>query len=69
MKNSEIRDLSVEEIKDRIAEEKALYTKLKFSHAVSAIENPMKIKETRKTIAKLNTELRSRELNVQTETK
>lgn len=67
MKNSEIRELSVQEINDRIAEEQAMYTKLKFNHSVSAIENPLKIKTTRKTIAKLKTELRSRVLNVPTE--
>lgn len=69
MKSSEIKELSVEEIQDRIKEEKAMYTKLKFSHAVSAIENPLKIRTTRKTIARLNTELRNREMTAQTENK
>jgi large subunit ribosomal protein L29 len=34
---------------------------MKFAHQVSAIENPMKMKETRKLIARLNTELRAKE--------
>ena len=41
---------------------KAQLAKLKMHHAVSAIENPNRIKEYRKTIARLKTELRAREL-------
>jgi large subunit ribosomal protein L29 len=61
MKYAEIKELSLEEIKDRITEERANLTKLKFGHAVSALENPMQIRSLRKTIAKLNTELKARE--------
>ncbi len=60
MKNSEILDLSTEDIVAAIAEEKATLTKLKFAHAVSAIENPNRIPLTRKTIARLQTELTKR---------
>ena len=60
MKNSEILELSTEEIVARIAEEKANLTKLKFAHAVSAIENPLRINKVRKDIARLNTELTKR---------
>lgn len=63
MKYAEIKELSSEEIKERIKEERANLTKLKFNHAVSALENPMQIRALRKTIAKLNTELKARELN------
>ncbi len=63
MKTSEIKELSTQELVDRIKEEKTNMAKLKFSHAVSAIENPMQIRSVRKTIAQLNTELRHRELN------
>ena len=58
MKNSEIRALSLEEIKQKIAAEKEVLQKLKFAHAISPIESPMKIKETRKLIARLETALR-----------
>ncbi len=58
MKNSEIKALSVEEIKQKIAAEKEVLQKLKFAHAISPIESPMKIKETRKLIARLETALR-----------
>jgi large subunit ribosomal protein L29 len=62
MKNSEIRSLSLEELKQKLASEKETYSKMKFAHAISPIENPMKIRETRKLIARLQTELRAKEL-------
>jgi large subunit ribosomal protein L29 len=60
MKNSEIIELSTEELVARISEEKANLTKLKFAHAVSAIENPTRITKVRKDVARLNTELTKR---------
>jgi len=60
MKNSEILELATEELTARIGEERATLTKLKFAHAVSAIENPMRITKVRKDIARLNTELTKR---------
>ena len=60
MKNSEILDLSTEELVARIGEERANLTKLKFAHAVSAIENPTRITKVRKDVARLNTELTKR---------
>jgi large subunit ribosomal protein L29 len=60
MKNSEILELSTEELVARIGEERANLTKLKFAHAVSAIENPIRITRVRKDIARLNTELTKR---------
>ena len=60
MKNSEITELATEELTVRIGEERATLTKLKFAHAVSAIENPLRITKVRKGIARLNTELTKR---------
>ena len=60
MKNSEILELSTEELASRISEEKANLTKLKFAHTVSAIENPTRITKVRKDVARLNTELTKR---------
>lgn len=62
MKNSDIRALNTGELKEKIASEKETLRKLKFAHQVSAIENPMKIGETRRLIARLNTELRAKEI-------
>ena len=60
MKNSEILELTTEELVARVSEEKSNLTKLKFAHAVSAIENPLRINKVRKDIARLNTELTKR---------
>ena len=60
MKNSEIKELTTEEVVARINEEKANLTKFKFAHTVSAIENPARITKVRKDIARLNTELTKR---------
>lgn len=60
MKSSEISALSTEELVARINEEKTNLTKLKFAHAVSAIENPIRITNVRREVARLNTELTKR---------
>jgi len=60
MKNSEILGLSTEELTAKINEEKNNLNKLKFAHAVSAIENPSRIKNIRREIARLSTELTKR---------
>lgn len=62
MKNSEIRTLSIDELREKIGSEKETLRKMKFAHRISAIENPMRIRETRKLIARLSTELRKKEL-------
>ena len=63
MKTSEIKDLTTEEIREKIETEKAALTKMKMNQAVSPLENPMLIRTTRRNIARLMTELRKRELN------
>jgi large subunit ribosomal protein L29 len=61
MKNSEIKALTVAELNEKIGSEKEAMRKIKFAHQVSAIENPMKIRENRKLIARLKTELTAKE--------
>ena len=61
MKNSELNSLTLEELKQKLEAEKESLTKLKFAHAISPIENPMKIKETRKLIARIRTLLKLKE--------
>ena len=63
MKTSEIKDLTTDEIREKIETEKAALTKMKMNHAVSPLENPMLIRTTRRNNARLMTELRKRELN------
>lgn len=62
MKNSDIKNLSVAELKDKIAGEREALRKIQFAHKVSSIENPMRINQTRKLIARLKTELSAKEL-------
>ncbi|MCD9017252.1 50S ribosomal protein L29 [Parachryseolinea silvisoli] len=57
MKATEIKGLSVAELKEKIGSEKEALRKMQFAHQISSVENPMKLKETRKLIARLNTEL------------
>ena len=61
MKNAEIKGLTQIELNEKIGSEKETMRKMKFAHQVSAIENPMKIRETRKLIARLKTELTAKE--------
>jgi large subunit ribosomal protein L29 len=63
MKSSEIKELSNQELLERIDNEKTALVRMKLNHAISPLENPQKIKESRKTIARLMTEKRKREMN------
>ena len=67
MKQSEIKSLSVQELKERIVTEVDNLQKLQFAHKISPIENPARIKENRRVIARLKTELRAKELLAETE--
>ncbi|CAN5690937.1 50S ribosomal protein L29 [soil metagenome] len=60
MKKEDIKDLSTDELRLRLAEEKTLYAKMKMNHAISPIENPMKIRSTRRGLAMIQTELTKR---------
>jgi large subunit ribosomal protein L29 len=63
MKNQLVlKELSTSEVMERLENERAMYQKMLLNHAVSPIENPNKIKESRKNIARCLTELRKREL-------
>jgi large subunit ribosomal protein L29 len=62
MKNSEIKELTTKELIEKIDEDKIFLVRQKMNHAVSPLENPMKMRMLRKDIAKLKTELRVRQL-------
>ncbi|GAL84108.1 MAG: 50S ribosomal protein L29 [Sporocytophaga sp.] len=57
MKTSDIKSLNAADLKSRISAEQEALAKLKFAHAISPIENPMKIREAKKVIARLQTAL------------
>lgn len=58
--SQEVRDLSLQDLKDRIEEETAQYKKKQFSHTVSQMENPLELRGLRRDIARLKTELTKR---------
>jgi len=60
MKFEEIKSLPNKELVERYREERKLLQKMKFQNAVSQIEHPHMLKETRKNIARMLTELNSR---------
>jgi large subunit ribosomal protein L29 len=62
MKNTDIKKLSIDELKENLKGEATKLQKLQFAHAISPIENPMQIRVTRKNIARLETELKQKEL-------
>lgn len=62
MKQIDIKDLSSEDLNEKLLEQKEVLIKLKMGHAVSPLENPKQLGGIRKTIARVKTELRKREL-------
>lgn len=62
MKQSVIIELSDADLKERLEAETKQLTRMRINHAVSPLDNPMKIKEYRRTIARIKTEIRKREL-------
>jgi large subunit ribosomal protein L29 len=65
MKTREIKELTTNEIRERLDAEKEHLARLTLNHAISPIDNPAQIRESRKTIARFATELRQRELQQQ----
>ncbi|RHP62905.1 50S ribosomal protein L29 [Bacteroides sp. OF04-15BH] len=63
MKIAEIREIATNDLVERLKAEEANYTQMLLNHAVSPLENPAQIKAARRTIARIQTELRQRELN------
>lgn len=62
MKAAEIREMSIAQIEEKIAADKASLYQMELAHTVSPIENPMKIRQARKDIARLLTILRQKQL-------
>lgn len=61
MKKADIKNLSAGDIKNQLASLKADYTKMKLAHRISPIENPIQIRDLRRTIARLETELTNKQ--------
>jgi large subunit ribosomal protein L29 len=62
MKQSEIKELSVTELQEKLGETKKSYSDLKMAHAISPLDNPIQLRSVRRDVARLATELTKREL-------
>ena len=63
MKINEIIDMTNEELEQKLADLKAELFNLRFQHATNQLDNPRVITEVKRTIARIKTILRERELN------
>ena len=61
MKQTEIKAMSTEELKEKMTDLKKQYADLKMAHTVTPLENPLQLRKTRRTVARLATELNKRE--------
>ncbi|MDB3927418.1 MAG: 50S ribosomal protein L29 [Flavobacteriaceae bacterium TMED238] len=62
MKQKEVKELSIDELSEKLLSFQKELSELKMTHAISPIENPMQIKNLRRTIARINTELTARSI-------
>ena len=62
MKASELRALSVEDVNKKLDDLKSELFNLRFQHAINQLENPMKIVEVKRDIARVKTTLREMEI-------
>ena len=63
MKINELRDLSTPELEEKLAQSKQELFNLRFQNAINQLENPMRIGEVKKTIARILTIINEREAN------
>ncbi len=62
MKQSEITQLSIAELEEKLGDTKKSYADLKLAHAISPLENPIQLRNVRRSVARLATELTKREV-------
>jgi large subunit ribosomal protein L29 len=63
MKSAEIKEMTTNDLVERVEAEVVNYNHLILNHSISPVDNPAKIKQLRRDIARMKTELRARELN------
>lgn len=61
-KLEELKGLTDEDLKAELDNAESLYRKSKFEHAIKGLANPMELRDLRRDIARINTELRSRQV-------
>jgi large subunit ribosomal protein L29 len=62
MKQSEIKKLSIAELQEKLTESKKSYMDLKMAHTISPLDNPIQLRDARRTVARVATELTNREV-------
>jgi len=66
VKVNEIRDLKIEELQAKLQDLKKELFNLRFQHATNQLDNPMRIVEVKKTIARIKTVIKEQELKSET---
>jgi len=66
-KFQKLQEMSDADLKTELTETSAQFQRLKFDHAIKGLENPIGLREVRRDIARLRTELRRREVAQLTE--
>ncbi len=64
MRADELRDMTVVELGQKLKEFKEELFNLRFQHATAQLDNPMRIKEVKRDIARVKTIIRERELGI-----
>ena len=62
MKKADLSQLSLSDLQEKLKEEQASVAKMKFGHNITPVENPMRIPQGKKNVARMMTEIRKREL-------
>ena len=62
MKQSEIKELSTAELQEKLSDTKKACVDLKMTHAISPLENPIQLRNVRRSVARLATELTKRDV-------
>lgn len=62
----ELQEFSQEDLENELRETQDQYNKLKFDHAIKGLENPLLLKEIKRDIARMKTEVRKREISAMT---
>ena len=60
-KKENLKDLSTNDLQERLKEDSLTYKKAKFNHAITPLDNPMQLKGMRRGVARLKTELNKRQ--------
>jgi large subunit ribosomal protein L29 len=69
MKSTELRKLNDADLSKKLDELKAELFNLRFQHAINQLDNPLRIKDVKRDIARVLTEIRARELSAEREAK